>query len=979
MLHTACGATNACETHKLHCDMCSPSALDPGAIDDSRSLRAALRLATLCDGAEVYLPPGGYYLGTTVRVPDGIAFVGGAGLRSHMQFMDTPQASIYGPTEGPALLFENVDGGNSMSNIMVHGQSSAIIMRNVALVRFTDVGLKAAVNSDKVDSTKPGCNVVLNSTNAPLVIENSYWLWFERCSFQDLGVGASLDGKHMMLGQRPVIILRGTDPPSTQSNVYLTVFRDVVLRGGGVQYQQLTDLKLAQTGYYEFQNVVLESTAMPLLDIQSDPAVQHFAGVESITVIDFQSADSMKTNYANVQNLNTVIQLNCSQPGCTLDGVTIMGASADGSPYNQYRVGHAVRVFAGHVRSITVLDSSHSGAVDVVDHHGVPFGSFVSKTEGGLLLVGENCTSGCTDARLSRTGTNPMPNNDDSVVGRSSGHALLFGLSGETTGRLAVEADGSVQWGGGRGATFDTTLHRSLTSSMVWDPPALSTVSSRTKVRVPLVDVVRGDVVSASHTGIDGEQDVDLGAVAADGYVVVKLRLVGDESVDVGPGTLRVVAGQWSGNDVPSRPPPARPPSNKSTTLVFHPPVPVDSGSGWGDTLHTLYRADRWNESVVYSFGVRNIQRGGFVSVSTSGGSSWDMSSSASMGGNWSAELCSEDAYGAFATVRIDNGVLHSYGTAQGSGATVGSYTSWNSSTVSVIRRATGVPEGATAQASCESHPVTFRGLPDPVYCNQTGWTADCFWSHSGSSVRLSDGLWLQTAAVPWLGGEFGPSASASGVFVFRSMDSFQWDYLATVARASDFPKSGEGPNENAMSLTSAGNLLVVMRMDGNDGVRWGDHTSKNFFSSRSTDMGKTWTKASEIRDLRGKGIGTARPQLLLLGGSLLLTGSRVLSSDDSDYYLWHDSDGTGNSFDAHSLTYHHNELVKDPKKKIGVWCNGTNITGPGQQCGGYTSIVPLDEENALVMYSVETVDFGAFIFTMRVTLQVDSDHQSMQ
>ena len=83
-----------------------------------------------------------------------------------------------------------------------------------------------------------------------------------------------MDGKHTLLGQRPVIILRGAAPESTQSNVYLVVFRDIVLRGGGVQYQQLVDLKIAQTGYFEFQNVVLESTAMPLLDIQSAPSVR---------------------------------------------------------------------------------------------------------------------------------------------------------------------------------------------------------------------------------------------------------------------------------------------------------------------------------------------------------------------------------------------------------------------------------------------------------------------------------------------------------------------------------------------------------------------------------------------------------------------------------------------------------------------------------------------------------------------------------
>ena len=109
-----------------------PHALDPLAVDDSPPLRAELALGALCDGAEVYLPPGGYYLASTVRVPDGVSLVGGAGLRSHQQFLDTPQASIYGPVDGPALLFERVSGGNAMSNVMVHGQSSGVIIRNAA-------------------------------------------------------------------------------------------------------------------------------------------------------------------------------------------------------------------------------------------------------------------------------------------------------------------------------------------------------------------------------------------------------------------------------------------------------------------------------------------------------------------------------------------------------------------------------------------------------------------------------------------------------------------------------------------------------------------------------------------------------------------------------------------------------------------------------------------------------------------------------
>jgi len=203
-------------------------------------------------------------------------------------------------------------------------------------------------------------------------------------------------------------------------------------------------------------------------------------------------------------------------------------------------------------------------------------------------------------------------------------------------------------------------------------------------------------------------------------------------------------------------------------------------------------------------------------------------------------------------------------------------------------------------------------------------------------------------------------------------LDSFSWEYLSTVACASDFLKSGEGPNKNVMSLMSTGNLAVVMQMDGNSSTRWGDHTAKNYFSSRSTSSGKTWSKATEMQDVSGKGIRTARPHLLLLSGSLLLTGSQVLSSDDSDYYLWHNITSLGSSFEAHSLMYHHNLLVKDPKQKIGAWCNGTNVTAPGQACAGYMSIVSLDTDNALVMYSTDMVDDGEWIFTMRVSLKTD-------
>ena len=147
-------------------------------------MRAALAAASACDGAAVYFPPGGYYFAATVAVPDGVSLVGGPGLRSHMQvrnarrphgllcpathftilythstpadsllcfvpatgnlrrrrapmqFMDTPQVSLYGPVAGPALLFEGTCGGNSVSSIFVMGQTVGVLVGLYPIVTF---------------------------------------------------------------------------------------------------------------------------------------------------------------------------------------------------------------------------------------------------------------------------------------------------------------------------------------------------------------------------------------------------------------------------------------------------------------------------------------------------------------------------------------------------------------------------------------------------------------------------------------------------------------------------------------------------------------------------------------------------------------------------------------------------------------------------------------------------------------------------
>lgn len=63
--------------------------------------------------------------------------------------------------------------------------------------------------------------------------------------------------------------------------------------------------------------------------------------------------------------------------------------------------------------------------------------------------------------------------------------------------------------------------------------------------------------------------------------------------------------------------------------------------------------------------------------------------------------------------------------------------------------------------------------------------------------------------------------------------------------------------------------LMVVVRIDGNDGgppycsVR---HTPKNYHSVFSSDGGYTWSQAAPMRDVNGRGMGTAYPRLLRLG-----------------------------------------------------------------------------------------------------------------
>jgi hypothetical protein len=87
---------------------------------------------------------------------------------------------------------------------------------------------------------------------------------------------------------------------------------------------------------------------------------------------------------------------------------------------------------------------------------------------------------------------------------------------------------------------------------------------------------------------------------------------------------------------------------------------------------------------------------------------------------------------------------------------------------------------------------VTFRGLPAPIACDPSYGACPIRLQGSGT-VQFGDGTLLQSAIVYYEGGA-GQMKDATSVVAFRSADSLTWDYVGTIANATDYPWSEEGP-----------------------------------------------------------------------------------------------------------------------------------------------------------------------------------------
>ena len=474
---------------------------------------------------------------------------------NNAQFVPGGMSTVSCPPSGPCF---HLGEGQAirLEGLQIVGKGIAVMVHTAAVVQFESVAFIATTDIDGVDTSPAGCNgcnVRLGSNNAALVIVNSYWISFRHCSFTFYPDyrqnGTTTSGAEK--GQRPSVIMRGETPlPGTgdsQTNtVYLVNFEHSVFSGGGVQYQQ-TEHGDQWPGFFSFEDTTLEVSCTPLLDLQAVPnmtkdwrndTLSSFVGLHSITIDGVAWVDPPpSTNYVAPYpaispdtggNAVGVVAVNCSVVGCGIDGLFItsssscMGAAGQDAP--------AVRVFqADHATGITVNTGGMTAAPDVMDADNVPYGNWISRSSGGWLGVGSGVGSNSSNMSAHGEGV--------------ASHALLFGVAGEKNARVALDFDGAMRYGDGRGPFH--TVHRGSTAhSVPWDPPALQPGKS-TKFRMETAGARLGDVVTVSHTATGEHALMWSAQVAAAGRVVVVVLNSEDCVVDVPAGMLRVVVGRF--------------------------------------------------------------------------------------------------------------------------------------------------------------------------------------------------------------------------------------------------------------------------------------------------------------------------------------------------------------------------------------------------------------------------------------------------
>ena len=191
--------------------------------DDAPGVQAAVDLSALCGNPPVFFPGSvRYWFRKTVNITDqAIRLVGGpgrlTGLVTQGLMTDSPVfiqgAEISGG--GPAFAFEGIGSITEVENIAIEAGRTGIKITDCAGVRLVKVGVTVMPPPDS--KVRPGCGVELDSDNAALVIQNSYWIWIEQSSFV-IGPGRGVksptcpnpaNGLTCCQGQKPSVIMRG--------------------------------------------------------------------------------------------------------------------------------------------------------------------------------------------------------------------------------------------------------------------------------------------------------------------------------------------------------------------------------------------------------------------------------------------------------------------------------------------------------------------------------------------------------------------------------------------------------------------------------------------------------------------------------------------------------------------------------------------------------------------------------------------------
>jgi hypothetical protein len=115
--------------------------------------------------------------------------------------------------------------------------------------------------------------------------------------------------------------------------------------------------------------------------------------------------------------------------------------------------------------------------------------------------------------------------------------------------------------------------------------------------------------------------------------------------------------------------------------------------------------------------------------------------------------------------------------------------------------------------------------------------------------------------------------ADSQSIAAFVSSDGGRtYGYSSMVADAKDLPFSQEGPNEHDCQLLpspTGTRIGCAIRVDGGDGPI--NHHYLPYYWTHSSDLGASWSAPVAMN-----GTGSARPRLLVLGDTLLMSGACV-------------------------------------------------------------------------------------------------------